>query len=224
MRPIKSRSAVLWVAAGLLYFVAEGISAIAFPGYSYATNYISDLGVPDVAVFQGRPIDSPLHVVMNTAFVLHGILFVAAAVATTRGNAWSTRARRWFVGMALTHGVGIALVGIFHGSQANLENGLIGLHVIGAAMAIVAGNVAAIIAGSTALRSGPRWIGPASIMLGVIGLVGLVMLQVDSASTTVDILPDGVWERVAVYAILAWELMVGISALAINTQKRRRHA
>ncbi len=38
------------------------------PGYSYARNDISDLGVPERGVLQGRVLDSPLHAVMNAGF------------------------------------------------------------------------------------------------------------------------------------------------------------
>lgn len=214
MRPVQSASAVLWIVAAAVYLVAEAVSATAFPGYSYASNYISDLGVPDIGVFQGRAIDSPLHVVMNVAFTVHGVLFATAAVLTVRSAAWRTGARRWFVALALVHAVGIILVGTFPGSQTNTDNGLIVFHVLGAAMAIIAGNAAAIVAGFTLRRYVPRGLGSASIILGVVGLIGLTMLIVDSGSTVIDLLPDGTWERIAVYAILVWEALVGITALA----------
>jgi hypothetical membrane protein len=125
MRPHQSAlAASCWIAAAALYLVAEAVSASTFPGYSYATNYISDLGVPDVEVFQGRAIDSPLHLLMNTAFVLHGVLFVVAALAARNlavGSPAPGRpaARWWFTVLAVAHGVGIVLVGLFHGSQAS---------------------------------------------------------------------------------------------------------
>jgi hypothetical membrane protein len=226
MRPNKSTIAAgAWVLAAAGYFVAEAVSARAFPGYSYATNYISDLGVPDVGPFQGRMIDSPLHVVMNAAFVLHGVLFTVAAVLATVGSRSATA--RWFRALAVVHGVGMVLVGSFHGSQSAVENGLAVLHVAGAALAILGGNGAAVLAGVVLLRrgaeagarpggsrSGRRLIGTASIVLGVAGVVGLVMLEVDSGSSSIDLLPDGVWERVAVYAVLAWDLLAGVTLLA----------
>jgi hypothetical membrane protein len=224
MRPIQSKSAVLWILAAAIYLVAEAVSASAFPGYSYATNYISDLGVPDVGQFQGRTIDSPLHLVMNAAFVLHGVLFAGAAAFAVRAGGWRRGARRWFLGAALVHAVGIILVGLFPGSQTNADNGLISLHVLGAAMAIIAGNVAAIVAGRTALRESPRWLGSASVALGVIGLLGLVMLLVDSNSAAFTLLADGVWERIAVYTILAWELLVGVTALVLRGRSATERA
>jgi hypothetical membrane protein len=226
MRPNKSIiAAVAWILAAAGYFVAEAVSARAFPGYSYATNYISDLGVPDVGPFQGRMIDSPLHLVMNAAFVLHGVLFAVAAVLVTGGR--RTASARWFRALAVVHAAGMVLVGSFHGSQSAVDSGLAVLHVAGAALAILGGNAAAVLAGVVLLRrgagtggrpggsrSGRRWVGAASIVLGVAGVVGLVMLEVDSGSSSVALLPDGVWERVAVYAVLAWDLLAGVTLLA----------
>jgi hypothetical protein len=37
----------------------------------------------------------------------------------------------------------------------------------------------------------------------------------------VDVFPDGVWERAAVYTIVAWELVTGITLLVAGTRRRR---
>lgn len=206
---------VVWALAGVVWFVGEAVSASAFPGYSYATNYISDLGIPDVGAFQGRAIDSPLHDVMNVTFLAQGILFAVGAVLASRAARGGRR--RLFLGLAVTHAIGMALVGIVHGSQASVDSGIAALHVLGAALAIIAGNVGAIVAGLNARA--PRTYRVASVLLGVVGLVGLVMLEVDSTSSTIDLLPDGVWERSAVYTIMVWELLTGI-LLATATRGR----
>lgn len=211
-------AAACWIAAGLVYVGTEAVAAAAFPGYSYATNYISDLGIPQVETFGGRAIDSPLHAVMNTGFVLHGVLFVAAALlaAAVLGSAH----RRTFLALALTHGVGIVLVGVVHGGQVNADNGLGDVHGLGAAMAIVGGNLTAIVAGLAARRSdGLRRLGTVCVTLGVVGLLSALALVLDSGSSSVDVLPDGVWERLAVYTITAFELLVGVVTLA----RLRRH-
>ena len=72
----------------MVYVGTEAIAASAFPGYSYSANYISDLGVPDVAEFQGRAIDSPLSAVMNAGFILQGVLYLVAAVALGAAFLW----------------------------------------------------------------------------------------------------------------------------------------
>lgn len=71
-----------FVVAGLQYLVIETATASAWtsPAYSYATNFVSDLGVPARGTFEGRAIDSPLHAVMNTGFVIQGVLFLTVGV------------------------------------------------------------------------------------------------------------------------------------------------
>ena len=119
------------------------------------------------------------------------------------------------VALAIVYAIGISLVGIVHGSQASDDDGSAIFHVLGAGMAIISGNVVAIAVGFGVVRERPR--SPyalTSIALGVIGLFGLAMLQIDAGTTTVDLLPDGVWERIAVYAVTAWQLMTGTVLLA----------
>lgn len=213
----------LWTVAGVGWLVGEAVSASAFPGYSYATNYISDLGVPDVGAFQGRTIDSPLHVLMNTTFIGQGVLFgVAAVLAVVVFRAASRRARVTAAVLAVVHLIGMVLVGSFHGSQTSTDGGTIVFHVLGAAAAITTGNLVAITVGigSRALRA-PAAYRIASVALGIVGFVSLVMLVVDSSSTVVDVFPDGVWERAAVYTIVVWELVTGITLLVAGTRRRR---
>lgn len=213
----------LWTVAGVGWLVGEAVSASAFPGYSYATNYISDLGVPDVGAFQGRTIDSPLHVLMNTTFIGQGILFgVAAVLAVVVLRAASRRVRVTTAVLAVVHLVGMVLVGSFHGSQTSTDGGTIVFHVLGAAAAITTGNLVAITVGigSRALRA-PVTYRIVSVALGIVGLVSLVMLVVDSSLAVVDVFPDGVWERASVYTIVAWELVTGITLLVAGTRRRR---
>lgn len=213
----------LWTVAGAGWLVGEAVSASAFPGYSYATNYISDLGVPDVGTFQGRSIDSPLHVLMNTTFIGQGVLFgIAAVLAAVVFRAASRRARVATAVLAVVHLVGMVLVGSFHGSQTSTDGGTIVFHVLGAAAAITTGNLVAITAGigSGALRA-PAVYRIASVVLGIVGIVSLVMLVVDSSSTVIEVLPDGVWERASVYTIVAWELLTGIALLVAGSRRLR---
>ncbi len=64
----------------LIYLAAEAFAAVAFrPTYSYAINYISDLGVSDCGgVFDGRSLCSPRYAYMNVALILVGTLLFAA--------------------------------------------------------------------------------------------------------------------------------------------------
>lgn len=222
---VPTPSVVLWLIAGIGWLTGEAITAAAFPAYSYATNYISDLGVTDVGSFQGRAIDSPLSLVMNTTFIGHGILFAAAGVLAARAFRSASRRASVTVAvlaiLAVAHAVGMVLVGLFHGSQASADDGLLVLHVLGAAVAIISGNVVAIVAGASSRAAGaPTGYRIASAVLGIVGLVSLVMLLVDSGSTAINVLPDGVWERGSVYTIVAWELMTAVSVLVGRARTR----
>ncbi|MFT2690553.1 DUF998 domain-containing protein [Clavibacter zhangzhiyongii] len=149
---VPAAAGVAWIAAAVVYVGTEAVAASAFPGYSYSANYISDLGVPEVAEFQGRTIDSPLAAVMNAGFVLQGVLYLVAAAIATR--ALRTGPRRAFLALAALHAVGIIVVGLIHGSAASDASGIGWLHVVGAGLAIISGNVASIVAGAGSRRIG----------------------------------------------------------------------
>jgi len=211
--------ALIWLVSGVLWFVLEGVAASGFAGYSYAANYISDLGVTFPDVVDGRVIDSRLAIVMNLELWLHGILFLVAAIVITRlTGGWM----RWlFAALALAHAVGLVLVAVFHSSsQANLD-GTIQLHVAGANLAIIGGNLALIVAGLGAGRLGAtRGFRIFTVVWGLIGLVSILMLFVDTHDAALTLLPDGTWERLAVYPLMTWEIVTG----AIVLVRRRRGA
>lgn len=105
--------AILLIVNAVQWVVAEAITAAAWvnPPYDYATNYISDLGVPDCgAQFQGRDLCSPLNPVMNTSFALEGVLFAVAIVLLARSL--STGRRRLVMSLAIAHGIGMVTVGL----------------------------------------------------------------------------------------------------------------
>lgn len=204
----------LFVLAGVQYAVLEYAAAAAWrnPPYSYAVNFISDLGNPVPGdVYDGRVIDSPLHLVMDIAFIAQGALFIAASVLLL-GGVKAGRLERVLLGLAIAHGVGVILVGLFHESSAALHNGVIVVHGIGAAAAIIAGNLIPIVLGAYGGQLGaPRWLRTASAALGILGLAAFVLLQVDRPLYDSD---GGVPERIAVYTILAFEVMLGLILLA----------
>ena len=204
---IPAAAGLAWIAAAVVYVGTETIAASAFPGYSYSGNYISDLGIPEVAEFQGRAIDSPLAAVMNAGFILQGVLYLVAAVIATRSL--RTGPRGVFVGLAVVHAVGITVVGLVHGSASSAASGIGWMHVVGAGMAIIAGNAASIVAGLGSRRAGTaRAHRIASVALGAVGLVALALLQTLGGSGI-----DGIWERGSVYTVTAWELMAGVAVL-----------
>lgn len=203
---------ILFLSAAIVYVGTEAIAAAAFPGYSYAQNYISDLGVPEIGTHDGRFLDSPLSAVMNAGFLLQGALFLLATVVAARGR--PARLAAPWVGFAALHAVGITLVALVHGGPQSVASGIIGFHVAGAGLAIVFGNLASI-AGSAAL--GGRGFRVFSVGIALVGLLCLVGLQLQPSLAGAS-LADGVWERGSVYAITVWELVAGVVLVRRSTR------
>ncbi|OBI76309.1 DUF998 domain-containing protein [Mycobacterium asiaticum] len=183
--------AALWVLGAIGYLVLEALAAAGYPHYSYADNYISDLGVAG----------SRTHV-MHAAFCSYGVLFLLGAVLIVGVPA--SRRASIFLAMAAINAVGNIVVGTIYSGK---------VHVVGAALAIVGGNVA-IAAGSRVVGIARRWYQRGSELVAALGLLSLTMLVVDSAITDSRILPDGVWERGSVYSITLWQLLTAGCLLA----------
>ncbi|NJE65846.1 DUF998 domain-containing protein [Brevibacterium sp. LS14] len=214
---------ICWAGAGLVYLLAEAAAASAFPNYSYAVNYVSDLGVPDVEVLAGRRIDSPLWPVMTLGFGVQGVLFALGAVLAVRSSRQPLG--RVFVVFALVHGLGMVVIAAVHGGQATIAAGLGWVHLLGAGLALLGGQAAVIVAGAALLRRRGRTstdvrLGAVSIALGVVGFLGIVMLEIDVRVVAGTILADGVWERIGFYAIIAWELLIGVALTARRPDPR----
>jgi len=193
------------------YSVTEAITALAWknPVYSYVHNFISDLGVsgPPV-IFEGRHIYSPWYWLMNTGFIIEGILAVTAAFLL-RPLLTSKASRITIISLALLHGAGMFMVAIVHGSPGTLHARIGIVHVIGASLAIILGNVECIWAGVAAAKSGaPHWYQWYSIFLGTLGLAGLFFLL------GVRSIPPGITERISVNTIICWDVTTGIFLLA----------
>jgi len=200
---------LLWSISPLWYLLCEAIAASAFDGYSYATFYISDLGVPEFGEFEGRPLASSLPQVMDAGFIGTGILFLLGLIVLLP----QLRAgvpKVLLAAFGILHSVGIVFVGLVPGSPENVGNGLILIHVLGAVGAIGAGNFAAI-SSTWALREIglARRVRRLGIVLGTLGLLSAALLAAHW------ILPDGVWERGAAYAFILWQLLIGIALLRI---------
>ena len=103
-----------------------------------------------------------------------------------------------------------------NGGQHNNELGLGWVHLLGALFAFLGGHLTAICVGISLLLSRrssfgrpSRLLGVISVVIGLIGILGIVMLQVDVRAVPRTVLPDGVWERIGMYAIIVWEIGYG---------------
>lgn len=210
-----SRSRTNWLPLGaavlvlnaVQWVVSEAVTAAAWtsPPYNYATNYISDMGVPDCGTeFQDRIICSPDHTLMNTSFIVQGVLF-AAGVVLLAVPLFTGRARRVVIALAGAHAVGFLLIGLFHGSADGPRHSL-GLHVGGAAVAILCANTIVIMAGSLRGLQLPRAYRVFSITVGALGLLSEGFV---GASTSTA----GIFERGGVYSWLLWSVVTGVSLL-----------
>jgi hypothetical membrane protein len=198
-------AAAVWIGAGLGYVTLEAIAAAGFRHhYSYTHNFISDLGVTSRGMFQGRMIDSPLAYLMNIAFRLQGTLFLVGAILVVL--AFGTRRPALFLTLAATNAVGNFLVAAVHSGPMAQADGTNWVHDTGAVLAIVGGN-AAVLAGSSIVRnvSGP-WYRGISTGLAVLGLLGFMLLVIESKIMAISILPPAVWERLSVYSIITWQM------------------
>lgn len=190
---------MIWLLGAAVYLVCEAVSAARVDGYSYVSDFISDLGVV------------PL---MNIgAFMVHGMLFAAGAFVIGRGWLRRSRVAQLFVAAAVANAVGNVLVGTFPSGSAQAH-----WHVVGAGLAIVGGNVAVIAGGvgSQALEA-HRALGWAGIALGSLGIASLLVLIADGSR----VVPPGLVERASVYPIIAWELLAGAALLVRGTDTRR---
>ncbi|MBX9639880.1 MAG: DUF998 domain-containing protein [Mycobacteriaceae bacterium] len=171
--------AVCWVVGVVGYLILEASAAVAYvPAYSYAHNYISDLGKA-----------GPRASLMHAAFCLQGSMFLLGALCIV-GVPVNRRARL-FVGLVAANAVGNILVGTVH-------SGL--LHLVGAVLALGGGN-AAILAGS-ALSPRRRSYRTTSTIIAALGFLCLALLVANSRA-----LPVGVWERGSAYSIFLWQLL-----------------
>jgi hypothetical membrane protein len=204
-----TRGAVFWVVAAIGYLVLEAAAAAGFePGYSYAHNYISDLGVSYSRPVDGRIVSSPRAYLIHAAFYLQGILFLLGAALIARSP--DSRRSRLFLGTVAANAVGNIVIGTVHSGS---------LHIAGAVLAIVGGN-AAILTGATASQvlAGLRWYRRVSTAVALLGLSAMTMLVFNSVTGQKHLLPDGVWERTSVYSITGWQLL---TATCLLTNRRR---
>ncbi len=202
---------MLWISAAVIFIAVETVAAAAVvPSYSYVNGYISDLGVPA---------RSPKAVLMNSAFWVQGLAFLAGAVLIAR----ALRSGWLLVALAAANAVGNLLVAVVHGGSALVAKGYSWLHVVGAVLAIVGGNAAIVIGSSVVAKAvALRGYRAASVAIAVIGFVGLALLSI-AMSTAGTTLPAGAVERASVYSILVWQVFTGVVLLARETVFQQRN-
>lgn len=214
-RPRRLAAGAIWTAAGIFYLVAEIVVAQRFaPPYSFAWNFISDLGVTDCGVvIAGRQLCSPLHGLMNAAFIIEGIAFLVGALLLLKQL---SSKKQGFLCCAAAFAAGMTLVGLFPGSFDQLKNGTGIFHVLGGVLGIFGGNVALLLSPIAKDLHAPSAIRAFSKIAPVLGLAAAVILLIAQIKQTVFIFPPGIWERIGVDAIVLWEIVLGVWLLATS--------
>jgi hypothetical membrane protein len=216
--------ATLWIFC-LQYFVAEAMAISGWPGsYSLSDNYISDLGAVgcDVAATgvtgAAARLCSPLHALMNTSFVLQGLLIIGGAALVwprfPRGALWA--AALLLIGAS---GIGVFVVGLAP------EDAMPRAHFVGAIDNFMCCNLGMATMGVAMLSGRPpaRKLGLVTFGAGIIGLAGLGFLATRSYLG----LGVGGMERVTAYPFPLWLAAMGVmllrnSALIGSPDRARR--
>lgn len=110
-----------------------------------------------------------------------------------------------FMGLA---GFGTILVGLFP------ENSISNLHITGATLPFVFGNLGVLIVGICSDRF-PHWLRNLSIFFGVTGLIGLVLYLLNISLG----IGHGGMERVTAYPQTIWMIITGVFLLVLQNRK-----
>ena len=207
--------AALLVLGTVQFLVAHLVvqSAFAAP-YSGAANYISDLG----ALTCTPRVCSPRHAVMNTAFVLQGVLLIAGTLLTA--GAWTAGAgRRVWQGLVVAAGVSWVVVGLV---PEDVDGAV---HAAGALPGFVVSNAALLLAGASSSTRPYPAARRAATVLGAVGAAGFALLAVatwwpDGPVGDLDGYAGAV-ERAVVYPLQAWAVVAGV-ALSRRARPPRR--
>jgi hypothetical membrane protein len=165
--------------------------------YSLGLNTISDLGNTACGLYADRFVCSPLHDWMNASFIVLGSTMIAGSGLIYHEFQKSTASRTAFCFMALA-GVGTILVGFFP------ENVSAPLHVLGASLAFLVGNIALVLFGLVLDISRPFRI--YTIISGVVTLLALVLFVTNTSLG----LGRGGMEHLVSYPQTLWLIVFGI--------------
>jgi hypothetical membrane protein len=176
------------------FFVVEEVMRLVWLAhnkyYSMTGNWVSDLGA----------VSSPLHWIMNTSFVLQGVLISGGAVLVRA----FFPARWWYWPVLLllvVAGVAMVVVGLYP-EDVDLQT-----HGLAALYHLQAGNGALVLLGLIRIR---RSKGQITLAAGVVGLAALQTLTYINAHPAAPIaLHAGLIERIAVYPLPLWLTWTG---------------
>ncbi|MEU8264358.1 DUF998 domain-containing protein [Micromonospora sp. NPDC048999] len=196
-----------WLLAAPLFLAANLVTGLAWrhPSFSWATNNISDLGNVTCGRWdttRPREVCSPWHVGMNSAMITTGLLLALGVLLTwsALGRGAATTAARL---LTLAGGGGYVLAGAY---PADVDENH---HFLAALLIFVLGNVGMVVAALARRSPVLGSMRGSSLALALTGLAGTALFwaQVDLG------LGVGGMERVAVFPLLAWVVLVAVRVL-----------
>ncbi|MEJ0073408.1 MAG: DUF998 domain-containing protein [Candidatus Saccharibacteria bacterium] len=195
---------LLWILSAQ-YFIVQFVAArVSTAAYSLTRNTISDLGNTVCGQYGGRFVCSPAHGWMNASFMLLGVSMAAGSVLmyqALRKNAGSAIG----FGCLFLSGSGALLIGLFP------ENTVAGLHVTGATLSFLIGNIGLVALGCALSLS--RALRYYTIVSGIFALAALALFM------TGHYLGIGIggMERLVAYPQTVWLIVFGIYRLRAKT-------
>jgi hypothetical membrane protein len=199
----------VWISS-IQYFAVQLIAALAFTNhYSWRFNTISDLGNTACGPYGNRLVCSPDHGLMNASFVLLGVTIIAGSSLVYQEFKRNTGSLVGFSAMALS-GLGSILVGLFPENTVGL------LHLTGAELVFVIGNIALIVF-SLALML-PKVMRIYTFLSGITALAALVLFTTRQYLS----LGTGGMERFAAYPQTVWLIVFGLYISSNHMMRKHR--
>ncbi|MQA08906.1 MAG: DUF998 domain-containing protein [Pseudonocardiaceae bacterium] len=199
-----------WILS-LGFFAAEAIvQAASKAPYSMVENYISDLGATrcgtvTIQMYEAY-VCSPMHGLMNTAYVTVGAL--AAIGALLSRPAWPA-GKQATTGLALVGiaGIGAVIAGAYP-EDVNLD-----LHLLGALLAVPMSNIGMLLLALSLRRHMPALAIFTGLMV-LVGLTGLVLTTIPQLGIGI-----GLTERLAGYPFEIWKTVIGTLILIAGLRR-----
>jgi hypothetical membrane protein len=205
----------LLILAAVEFWTTEAITAAAWhrPPYSYTANAISDLGLPGGPIkTNGLIVNSPLAWVMDSGFILSGVLVFTAGLVFLRRQHGKGAVIN--VVLVIAYVVGVIEIAPFHEYPSSMAP----FHGLGAFLAIGGGNALALVTGIRGTAFGmTAWFRRFLIGLGALGFVFLII----TLTLAHVVSYAGLLERIAVYPIMVSQVAVGAVVLVRDRRQRR---
>lgn len=197
----QSLGAILYVCC-IQYYIVQIIVALKWvTPYSLGNNAISDLGNTQCGFYGDRFVCSPLHNLMNMSFIILGLLMITGSLLVYQKFHKNLITFAAFTLIAIA-GSGALLVG------AHPENSISHLHLAGAGLSFVMGNVGLVCFGFA--PGIPKTLRMVALISGCMALVALVLLINHSYFG----LGFGGIERIVAYPQSIWLIILGLYLLA----------